>query len=119
MAGDWIKVETCTPDKPEVYQLAETLGIDPDAITGKLLRIWVWADQQTFDGNAGSVTKTLLDRITGVSGFAEAMLKVGWLEKTDAGFRLPNFDRHNGNTAKSRALSGKRVAKHRSKPAEK
>jgi len=113
MAGDWIKVQTCTPDKPEVHQLAESLGIDPDAVVGKLLRIWVWADQQTLDGNARSVTKSLLDRVTSVSGFADAMLSVGWLTKTEAGFAFPNFDRHNGQTAKKRATGAKRVENHR------
>jgi hypothetical protein len=113
MAGDWIKVQICTPDKPEVHQMAEMLEIDPDAVTGKLLRIWIWADQQTIDGNAGTVTKSLLDRITAVSGFAESMLQVGWLERTDDGFCFPNFSRHNGTTAKTRASSAKRVEKHR------
>lgn len=113
MAGDWIKVETCTPDKPEVYQISEILGIDPDAVIGKLFRIWVWADQQTIDGNACGVTKALLDRVTGVSGFTEAMEQVGWLTKTEGGFQLPNFDRHNGHTAKKRSQTAKRVQKHR------
>jgi hypothetical protein len=113
MAGDWIKVQTCTPDKPEVHLIAERLGIDPDAVSGKLLRIWVWADQQTLDGNARSVTKSLLDRVTSVSGFADAMLSVGWLTKTEAGFAFPNFDRHNGQTAKKRATGAKRVENHR------
>lgn len=50
MASSWIKVEVITPDKPEIFQIAEILGIDPDAVLGKLVRIWVWADQQTIDG---------------------------------------------------------------------
>lgn len=83
MASSWIKVEVITPDKPEVYQLAELLELDPDAVLGKLIRLWSWADQQTIDGNADcnavSVTKSAIDRITFVRGFAEAMLKVGWL----------------------------------------
>jgi hypothetical protein len=113
MAGDWIKVQLCTPDKPEVHQMADMLEIDPDAVTGKLLRIWIWADQQTVDGNAQSVTKSLLDRITSTAGFADSMLRVGWLEPIDGGFCFPNFSRHNGNTAKTRAASSKRVEKHR------
>lgn len=60
MASSWIKVEVITPDKPEIFQIAEILGIDPDAVLGKLVRIWAWADQQTIDGNAGSVTKEYL-----------------------------------------------------------
>ena len=38
MAGDWIKVEHTTPDKPEVVKLADMIGIDQDAVVGKLLR---------------------------------------------------------------------------------
>ena len=109
MAGDWIKVQVCTPDKPEVYRIAEDLGIDPDAVTGKLIRIWCWADQQTVDGNAPSVTKSLLDRVTGVTGFTDSLVGVGWLVKTDAGYIFPNFSRHNGCTAKTRALGAKRA----------
>ncbi|HDV0969774.1 TPA: hypothetical protein RHZ68_000076 [Escherichia coli] len=39
MASSWIKVEVITPDKPEIFQIAEILGIDPDAVLGKLVRI--------------------------------------------------------------------------------
>ena len=115
MAGDWIKVQTCTPDKPEVHQMAEMLKIEPDAIVGKLIRIWAWADMHTIDGNAASVTRSLLDRITGVTGFTDALSSVGWLESIADGVHFTNFDRHNGDTAKTRALTGKRVAKNRSK----
>ena len=113
MAGDWIKIEHWTPDKPEVFRIADALGIDPDAVVGKLVRIWNWADQQTFDGNAESVTSSLLDRITGVNGFATALEKVGWVRADSDGLHFVNFDRHNGKTAKTRALSTKRVQKHR------
>ncbi len=113
MAGDWIKLQCTTPDKPEVFRIADLLNIDPDAVVGKLLRVWIWADQQTSDGNAVSVTHSLLDHVTGVSGFASAMLSVGWLIESENGFSFTNFDRHNGQTAKSRALTYKRVTKSR------
>jgi hypothetical protein len=114
MSGDWIKIEHWTQDKPEVFVMADELGIDPDAVLGKLVRIWVWADQQTFDGNAVSVTFSLLDRVSGQKGFADALLKAGWLKRVDDGVQFVNFDRHNGETAKTRALTAKRVKKHRS-----
>lgn len=114
MASSWIKVEVITPDKPEVYQLAELLELDPDAVLGKLIRLWSWADQQTVDGNADcnavSVTKSAIDRITFVRGFAEAMLKVGWLALDGEKLVFPNFERHNGNSTKKRALTNRRVA---------
>lgn len=113
MAGDWIKVEHAMPDKPEVVHMAEILEIDQDAMVGKLIRLWVWGDQQLRNGNAICVTSAFLDRITYVTGFAAAAEQVGWLVKTQAGFEIPNFDRHNGHTAKKRAESNRRVAKSR------
>ncbi|WP_171893877.1 hypothetical protein, partial [Serratia marcescens] len=85
-----------------------------DAVLGKLIRLWSWADQQTIDGNADcnavSVTKSAIDRITFVRGFAEAMLKVGWLALDGEKLVFPNFERHNGNSTKKRALTNRRVA---------
>ncbi len=97
--------------------MAQILQIDPDAVVGKLLRVWAWFDEQTQDGNAPSVTKALLDRYVGVTGFVTAMLQVGWLSEDDGGISIPNFNRHNGDTAKKRALTAKRVAESRGKTA--
>lgn len=113
MASSWIKVEVITPDKPEIFQIAELLNIDPDAVLGKLVRIWAWADQQTIDGNAGSVTKGVLDRLAFITGFADALITVGWLAYVDEKLVLPNFERHNGESSKKRALTNRRVAEHR------
>lgn len=114
MAGDWLKVEAATPDKPEVFAITALMGWDdPDLTVGKLFRLWRWFDQHTLSGNADNVTSALLDRIVGVPGFCSAVEKVGWLVVTDRGVELPQFDRHNGKTAKTRALTAKRVAKHK------
>lgn len=117
MAGDWIKIEHATVDKPEVFQIAELLGVDPDTVVGKLVRIWVWADVQTLNGNAVTVTTATIDRIAYLSGFAAALIKVGWLivrrSNDSESLQFPNFDRHNGQTAKNRAVTNRRVAKHR------
>ena len=114
MAGDWIKVEITTPDKPEVFEMAELLNLPPDEVLGKLIRVWIWADQHTRDGNAPSVTKALLDRYAAVTGFAAAMISVGWLLESGGRIQFPHFDRHNGKTAKTRAMGAKRTQAHRS-----
>lgn len=114
MAGDWIKVEENMPDKPEVAEMAELLDLDMDSVTGKLIRVWVWATRNCNGDGVTSVTaKKLLDRSTDCKGFADAMIKVGWLGENDGELFFPHFDRHNGKTAKSRALASKRVEKHR------
>ena len=98
--------------------MAAELGIDQDAVVGKLLRVWTWADQNTVtcngESNGVTVTSSFLDRLTFCQGFANAMREAGWLSGDDGALRFPNFERHNGKTAKERALSNRRVAKSRS-----
>jgi hypothetical protein len=116
LAGDWIKIETSTPDKPEVDTLAAMLQSDPNLVLGALVRLWCWADQQTVDGNALVTTMCALDRHAGMSGLAQAMTneRIGWLiDNGDGTFSIPNYERHNGQSAKSRALTSRRVKKHR------
>ena len=104
MAGDWIKVEHTTPDKPEVVKLAEILHMDdPDFVLGKLWRFWAWADANTQDG----ILKTKyahIDRVVYCPGFARGLVSVGWLQGREGALVIPNFDRHNGNSSKARAL---------------
>ena len=110
-----MKVEVALPEKPEVWQIAGILAIDPDAVVGKLFKVWRWFDTHTQSGNAQGVSYALVDSISGVSGFAEAMALCGWLVQDGSILSLPNFDYHNGKTAKNRALTAKRVAKHTGK----
>lgn len=100
-------------DKPEVHQIAAILGLDPDAVVGKLVRVWSWFDKQTVDGHAPSVTDLVLDRITARDGFARAMRDAKWLDAENGGLAMPRFDRWNGQSAKKRALANRRQAKKR------
>lgn len=113
MAGDWIKIESALPNKPEVFQISEILGIDPDEVVGKLLRIWAWADQNSINGCGISVTFSQLDRIAFRNGFADAMKKSGWITGESGSFSFSNFERHNGKTAKLRGESARRMARSR------
>lgn len=113
MAGDWMKIELELPDKPEVHSMAGILNLDPLLIVGALIKVWGWFDKHTVDGNAFGVTYSLPDRITGVNGFGEAMFFVGWLQQNEKTLTMPNFDRHNSKSAKTRALTAKRVDKIR------
>ena len=117
MAGDWIKLECTTPDKPEVVQIAALLNADQDEMLGKLLRVWVWADQNSLGGEALRITAAFIDRLAGRPGFAEAMRRVGWLAGEDGALTFPNFERHNGITAKKRAETNRRIANHRQRNA--
>lgn len=113
MAGDWIKVEKITPEKPEVVRMAALLKRDSDEIFGKLFKIWAWADDQSVDGSALQIDENFIDKKAGRKGFAKAMRAVGWLLGESGSLTFPGFDRHNGETAKTRATVKNRVERHR------
>jgi hypothetical protein len=119
MAGDWIKMRTDLAEDPAVIAMAAALGdVDEDLIVGKLHRLWAWADSQSRDGHATGVTYVWIDRYLRCPGFAQALSSVGWLLLEDKAVTFPNFDRHNGETAKTRALGAKRKQKQRSNVTE-
>ncbi len=113
MAGDWIKMRTNLDTDPRVIDIATRLGVSELQVVGMLWKVWSWADAHTLDGNAIRVTDVTLDRFTLVTGFADALRKVGWLEGRDGLLTFPRFAEHNGQTAKNRAETKERVAKHR------
>jgi|GEM_PF-605397 len=113
MAGDWIKVEKSTSLKPEVLQLSEILEIHPAHAFGLCMKFWIWCDDHLTNSNARSVTKVTLDYIIQHQGFTGALISVGWLqssEGTDGPFKIPNFERHLSEGAKTRALGKERIA---------
>lgn len=115
MAGDWIKIEHALPDKPEVFRMADMLGIEPDAVVGKLVRFWSWCDQQSVNGESLGVSPSTIDHVTRLPGFSDALRKVDWLLARSGSLAVPHFDRHNGQTAKARGVTNRRVAGHREK----
>ena len=102
-------------DDPAVIGISAECELDEDTVVGKLHKLWSWADRQTENGDAPSVTEAWLDRHVGVTGFAQAMSNAGWLSIKPDGISFPHFNRHNGKTAKTRALSAKRNVEYRKK----
>ena len=103
----WIKLRHEIHDDLAVVGIACELNITEDEVVGRLARVWTWFDQQTEDGQA-PMTTAFIDRIARLPGFAEAMIRQSWLTCDNGIVYLPNFDRHNGSTAKARALGADR-----------
>lgn len=119
MAGGWLKLEKITPDKVELIAIAAALKISRgDALLG-CLRVWFWFDDHTLNGRGRGVTMGMVDMVAGHVGFAGEMKTVGWLaENPKTGVFIPDFDKHNGETAKARADCNQRVARHRARRAK-
>ena len=113
MAGDWIKWTVGLTTKREILELASRLLIAPAHAAGCLMVAMEFVDQNVTDfdeAGHGHVTikiahPDILDSIVGVSGFTEAMVEVGWIRHEGDVLTFVNAGRHNGKSAKSRALN--------------
>ena len=118
MAGDWIKIETGLPQKPEVMRMAEIMDLDEIQVVGHLVLFWSWCDANLSRDCPDVIgTKKGIDRAAGGTGFVDAMLQVGWLQEITIdgvrGFRIPNFDHHLSKSAKTRANEQKKKQRQR------
>jgi hypothetical protein len=115
MAGDWIKMRKSLPTDPDVVNIAGAIGVGVYEAIGMLHTFWAWADEHSVDGNALSVTQVWIDEtLIRKQGFCASLESVGWMRSGDDGLVLPDFDRHNGKSAKKRAQTAIRVSKTRS-----
>jgi hypothetical protein len=114
MAGDWIKVEKLTPDKPELMATARACGCSPGEAFASWFRLWAYFDSATEDGCVRFMSASDADRIGQMSGLGAALERTGWLKFDDDGCHVAKWDRHNGQSAKRRALDTERKADARS-----
>jgi hypothetical protein len=111
MAGDWIKMRGNLWDDPRVAKLADLTNSNEAMVIGALYWLWATADQHTEDGKIPDLSERAIDRKTGLAGFASALISVGWLEINGDGVQIPGFEKHNGQSAKKRCQTARRVSK--------
>jgi hypothetical protein len=86
-------------------------------VLGCLAQLWMFADSHIREDDTLDYTLDEIDQLVGVEGFAKLMPS-DWLEVLDENrIRLPDFQAHNGTDAKKKALTAKRVKRHRTRSA--
>ncbi len=109
MAGDWIKMRSNLRSHPKVVRIASALKADKLRVVGGLHAVWCLFDEHSEDGQLLGYTPSALDEEIGFHGFSDLMTAVGWLESDGNDcLRLPEFDTHNGASAKRRAQESDR-----------
>lgn len=112
MSG-WIKMSVHLRTHPKVVRMASALRADRLRVVGGLWAVWCIFDAHTEDGLLEGYTLQAIDDDLGWKGFAAAMQSIGWLEERDDGLVAPDYDEHNGPSAKRRASETKRKAESR------
>lgn len=107
-AGMWIRWERGLPGKPEIGIVARSMGVTRLHAAGACMEVWSWAEDQTSDGFV-PVSLEEISEILRMPGVAEAMKAASWLIEVPGGVMFPNWDRHNGEPAKRRALNALRM----------
>lgn len=109
MAGDWIKMRSELQTHPKIVRILSATKADKFRVVGGLHAVWSVFDQHSVDGVLFGYTPETLDHIIGWEGFASAMIAVKWLSfDGEETLSLPEFDEHNGQSAKRRAEDQKR-----------
>lgn len=118
MAGDWIKMRTVLQTCPKVVRISSALDADRLRTVGGLHAVWSLFDAHSEDGLLAGYTPEVLDQMIGWPGFAKAMEAVGWIIITPEALELPEFDSHNGQSAKRRAQEADRKRRVRTSAKE-
>jgi len=107
MAGEWIPLDCCLSQKPEVLELEDRTGLPADTIVGRLAMLWSWASLNSSDGSARMSLRLLSKVCGGDEAFWYAVQEVGWLViDADGGtVGIPGWDARFSKAAKSRALA--------------
>ena len=109
----WIKVETHTPDKAELRQIARLCHCSKAEAFLAFFRVFVWLDEQTEDGHVDYFTLNDADDIGGLTGLGNALETVRWITFSPGGAVVANWERHNGESAKKRCLAAERIKRYR------
>lgn len=118
MAGDWIKMRSDLHTHPKVVRMASASNADRLRVIGGLHAVWCLFDVHSEDGSLSGYTPQAVDDLIGFPGFAEVMAGVSWLEIHSDGLVLPEFNEHNGQSAKRRATEAKRKRQERENPSQ-
>lgn len=108
MAGDWIKMRSDLFTHPKVVRISSALKADTLRTVGGLMSVWCLFDAHSADGILEGYRVETLDDHLRWPGFAAAMMAVRWLSDDGESLVLPEFDTHNGQSAKRRAQDADR-----------
>lgn len=115
MAGDWIKMRNNLWDDPRVSSICDLTSSSEATVIGALYWLWASADEHTENGFLPGLTVSSINRKTGVQGFGEALLSIGWLAQEPDGLTIRHFEEHNGTSAKRRCMEAQRKANVRTR----
>lgn len=114
MAASWIKMRGNLAKDGRVKMMARHRDVSVREMIGGLYLLWALADEMTVDGKLIGYTTEDIDELCGPE-FCAAMLAPGveWLALGENFVQVVKFTEHNGESAKARSQSARRMAQSR------
>ena len=104
----WIKIDVDTPQKPAIGRRANDCGVSRGDAFLAFFRLFAWLDEQTADGTMYADPEEV-DAVARLDGTARSLAGSGWLTfHGDGHLTVTNWNHHNGQSAKRRAMDAKR-----------
>ena len=113
MANTWIKMRTGLFTHPKVVRMSSALKADALRTVGGLMSVWCLFDEHAIDGRLDGYRAANIDDHLRWPGFAQAMVGIGWLLDDGESLAMPEFEAHNGQSAKRRAQEADRKREDR------
>ena len=108
MAGDWIKIRKTLFNDGRVRILSAKCPQSVQHCVGALVQLWSLADDCADEnGVLLGYTKQVIDELVCTPGFCDA-LHEDWIDLSGEWVKLPDYQQHNGATAKRRAQDAQR-----------
>ncbi len=104
MAVEWIQLDVWFSKKPEIHQVAEETGRDPDYVTVRIQDFWSWVSTTTSNGIIKGSPATLSRVIGGDDEFWLAVERAGWVKFQSGTIEVPLWEKRFSKSAKARVL---------------
>lgn len=109
--ASWIKLQVTLARSAKIVQFAQVLRMRRREALGVAVEWFCWVDSQCSNGCTG-LLPAQVDDVLECKRLADALLAVGWaFVGTDGFLYITDYEQHNGDSAKQRALVAERVAK--------
>lgn len=120
MNYQWIKIRHKLLRSPKLYIAMRELGLTKAEVIGFFVMALAVFDEHSEDGLIKNTTPDILDGMIEQPGITEVLARpdIGWIEITDEGIRILDWDKHNSFEAKKKAVLSKRRKLKQKQPQE-
>ena len=112
--SEWIKLHSGVFRHPKTLRLARLLHVSPNCAVGELAALWTWTLEYAPTGDLSKYDVEEVAIAVGCAdGFMDAAVAAGYLDKTESGLTVHDWDDYAGALIDARERNAERMRKAR------